>query len=236
MTAEAILNAARGEIGTKESPAGSNQVKYNAAYYGREVSGSSYPWCCVFVWWCFRQAGAPELFFGGRKTAYCPTLKTYHKAQSVKGDYRPGDVVFFNFSGRSNAAHVGICESFDGTYITTIDGNTGSGSEADGGAVLRRKRPKKYIVGAYRPQYEEDEIVTYEQWKAYMDRYRQDLRDNDCGEWSGKARQFVVDRGIFSGGAPGPDGQPNYMWEDLLTREQAAQLLYAFAVKHGLAP
>ena len=46
MTAETILNIARGELGVRESPAGSNRVKYNRAYYGREVSGSSYPWCC----------------------------------------------------------------------------------------------------------------------------------------------------------------------------------------------
>lgn len=67
-----------------------------------------------------------------------------------------------------------------------------------------------------------------------MRQYRQTLRDNDCGDWSEAARRFVVERGIFAGGNLGPDGQPNYMWEDLLTREQAAQLLYAFAIKCGL--
>lgn len=70
---------------------------------------------------------------------------------------------------------------------------------------------------------------------AAMRQYRQGLRDNDCGDWSEAARRFVVERGIFAGGAPGSDGQPNYMWEDLLTREQAAQLLYAFARRLGLA-
>lgn len=68
-----------------------------------------------------------------------------------------------------------------------------------------------------------------------MKQYRSELRDNDCGGWSEAARQFVVEQGIFAGGDPGPDGQPNYMWEDLLTREQAAQLLYAFARKLNLA-
>lgn len=68
-----------------------------------------------------------------------------------------------------------------------------------------------------------------------MSRYRRSLQDNDCGTWSEAARKFVVDNGIFSGGTPGPDGQPNFMWEDLLTREQCAQVLYAFATKFGLA-
>lgn len=68
-----------------------------------------------------------------------------------------------------------------------------------------------------------------------MQQYRQELRDNDCGDWSQKARQFAVDNRIFSGSGTTPEGEPNYMWEDLLTREQAAQLLYAFAQRFGLA-
>lgn len=56
-----ILELARSQLGVKEAPAGSNRVKYNTAYYGREVSGGAYPWCCAFIWWLFREAGAPEL-------------------------------------------------------------------------------------------------------------------------------------------------------------------------------
>jgi len=44
-----------------------------------------------------------------------------------------------------------------------------------------------------------------------------------------------VDEGIFSGSGAGPDGQPNFMWEDFLTREQCAQVLYRFAKKYALA-
>ena len=168
MTADKLLALARGELGVTERPAGSNKVKYNTAYYGREVSGNGYPWCCTFVWWLFQQAGASGLFFGGGKTAYCPTLLTYHKKQMVWEDYRPGDVIFFNFSGKASAAHVGICEEWDGENIITIDGNTGSGNEANGGAVLRRTRNKKYIVGAYRPAYREEETLTQLQFDNLM--------------------------------------------------------------------
>lgn len=159
MTAERILDLARNQLGVKEQPAGSNRVKYNTAYYGRDVSGSGYPWCCSFVWWLFQQTGAEKLFYGGGRTAYCPALLSYHKKQAVYEDYRPGDVIFFNFAGKSTAAHVGICEAWDGTSITTIDGNTGTGNEANGGAVMRRTRNKKYIVGAYRPAYVEEEMT-----------------------------------------------------------------------------
>ena len=230
--ADKVLDLARGELGVKESPPGSGRVKYNDA-----LGWGNNAWCCAFLWWLFREAGASELFFGGGKTAYCPALLAFHREQAVQGDYRPGDVVFFNFQGKSSAAHVGLCESWDGTYITTIDGNTGTGNEANGGAVMRRRRHKKYIVGAYRPQYEEEAMTQEkfnEMFKVAMAAYRAELRDNDCGDWSQEARQFAVDQGIFAGGTPGADSQPNYMWEDLLTREQAAQLLYSFAKRFHL--
>jgi len=198
MTAERILEIARGELGVKESPPNSNRVKYNTAYYGREVSGSNYAWCAVFVWWCFRAAEASELYYGGGKNANCPSLLNFHRQQKVSGDYRPGDVIFFNFSGKKNAAHVGICESWDGAYITTIDGNTAPTNEANGGAVMRRRRHKKYIVGAYRPGYREVETVSYEQWKEYMDRYRKELGTEAPAPYAVPHIETCIDAGIMS--------------------------------------
>jgi archaellum component FlaF (FlaF/FlaG flagellin family) len=158
MTADKILSIAKKEVGTTESPAGSNKCKYNTEYYGRVVSGSSYPWCCAFVWWVFREAGASKLFFDGQKTAYCPTLLNYYKKNGqIVTDYKPGDIVFFNFSGGKGASHVGICKAWDGTNITTIDGNTGNGDEANGGAVMERKRNKRHIVAVARPKYSKGE-------------------------------------------------------------------------------
>ena len=186
----------------------------------------------------FREAGASELFYGGKKTASCSTLLGFHKAQAVRENYLPGDIIFFNFGGKKNTQHVGICEGWDGQYITTIDGNTAPTNEANGGAVMRRRRPKKYIVGAYRPAYEEDNMDQSkfnQMFRTAMAEYRNSLRDNDSSAYSEAARRYVVEKGIFSGSGTAPDGQPNFMWEDLLTREQCAQVLYNFALKHGLA-
>ena len=238
MTVEKILAIARSQLGIKENPPNSNRVKFNTAYYGQEVSGSAYPWCCAFVWWVFREAGASGLFYGGKKTASCSTLLGFHKAQAVRENYLPGDIIFFNFDGKRNTQHVGICEGWDGRYITTIDGNTAPTNEANGGAVMRRRRPKKYIVGAYRPTYEEDNMDQSkfnQMFRTAMAEYRNSLRDNDSSAYSEEARRYVVEKGIFSGSGTAPDGQPNFMWEDLLTREQCAQVLYNFAQKHGLA-
>lgn len=82
---------------------------------------------------------------------------------------------------------------------------------------------------------EEDEDMTLETFKKLMNEYREELRDNDCGTWSQEAREWAISTGLFAGGTPLPDGSPNYMWADMLTREQAAQLFYNFAKKNGIA-
>ena len=153
-TVRAVLYAAASQVGTTEKPAGSNAVKYNETFYGRKVSGSAYPWCVTFVWWVFRQAG-----FSLYKTASCTALvERYREAspgQIIQQGYRPGDLVFFDFSGhRAKTEHVGIVESVaaDGT-ITTIEGNTGSGSNANGGAVMRRTRKSGLVTCGIRPGY-----------------------------------------------------------------------------------
>ena len=158
-TAKDIIKILEKEVGVVEKPKNSNKVKYNTEYYGREVSGSAYPWCCAFVWWVFKQAKASELFYGGQKTAYCPTLRSYHKKQRVTKDYKPGDIIFFNFSGGTVAKHVGVCVDYNkakGT-ITTIDGNTGTDNEANGGCVMYRTRALKYVLDGFRPDYEVNE-------------------------------------------------------------------------------
>ena len=53
VTADMIVATALAEVGVKESPKNSNNVKYNTWYYGHPVKGSAYPWCMVFVQWCF---------------------------------------------------------------------------------------------------------------------------------------------------------------------------------------
>lgn len=166
-----ILRVATAELGVTESPPNSNQVKYNTAYYNRPVSGPAYPWCCAFVWWVFQQAGAPELFYDGQKTASCTTLYNHYRKQGLTVEQaRPGDLVFFVFDGGKSGCmnHVGICESCADGYVTTIDGNTGTANEANGGAVMRRTRALKYVGGVARPKYEEERDLTEKEIRAIV--------------------------------------------------------------------
>ena len=152
-TREAVHAIAAWQVGVLESPAGSNKVKYNTAFYGREVSSRAYPWCMVFIWWVFREAG-----FSLYKTAGCSAFVRRYKAfspgQVVTGGYRPGDIVFFDFSGgRKKTEHVGLVAAVSGGIVTTIEGNTSVGSDANGGAVMRRTRKAGLITCAVRPGY-----------------------------------------------------------------------------------
>ena len=151
-----IINIAKKEIGTKEYPKNSNKVKYNTEYYGRAVSGSAYPWCCAFVWWVFKQAGASSLFFEGQKTAYCPTLMNFYKKKGQLSNIpKVGSLAFFQFDTDANPEHIGIVikVNSDGT-VTTIEGNTAVGNDSNGGEVMERVRKKSLIMG-YAYPYEE---------------------------------------------------------------------------------
>lgn len=148
---DAILNVARSQIGTMENPPNSNNQKYGAA-----AGNNGAAWCCYFVWWVFNQAGAANLFHGGTVCGRCTTLRDYHKAQKVSTPQK-GDIVFFTFDGKV-CCHVGIVESVnDDGSINTIEGNTsGSGSQDNGGAVMKKNRKPKHIHGYFRPKYPYD--------------------------------------------------------------------------------
>lgn len=149
-----LLALAREQLGTTESPPGSNNVKYNTAYYGGEVRGSGYPWCCAFIWWLFRECGLSELFCGGQKTAYCPFVVQYARDNGKwrTDGYRPGDLLLYDWDDDGVADHIGICETDtdEGGHLWAIEGNCGD-------AVQRARRWTGSILGAYRPEYGEDE-------------------------------------------------------------------------------
>lgn len=148
MTGRDVALLAATQVGISESPPGSNNVRYNTWYYGREVSGSRYPWCMVFVQWVFAQAGVAL----PQRTASCGALMraAQMSGEWVTADYHPGDVVIYDFPGGAATDHCGIVESVTDSGVVAIEGNTGSGSDADGGQVQRRSRAFSVIVGAVR--------------------------------------------------------------------------------------
>ena len=189
-SAAKVLQIARNEIGTKESPANSNKVKY-----AKEYGMNGQPWCAMFVWWVFKHAGCAELFYGGRKSAYCPTIADYYigKKQTVKkGSGKPGDIVLFDWNKNNSSDHIGIIEkkNSNGTY-TTIEGNTSLSNNSNGGQVMRRTRKQWEISYICRPKYTEKE-----------DEYEKLKEDGEWGESTTRASQHVfgtIEDGEVSG-------------------------------------
>lgn len=62
---------------------------------------------------------------------------------------------------------------------------------------------------------------------------RKELQDNDSSGYSNEARIWAESTGLIKGSEIMPDGKPNGMWEDVLTREQFVTVLYRFAQMIG---
>lgn len=157
-TANDIISCARKYVGVVEKP--NNNVIFNTKYYGREVNGAQYPWCCVFVYEIFKERNASHLFCGGQKTALCQYALDYYRKQGkfFKTDPKVGDLVFFKFGKSSRETnHIGIVTKILPNGINTIEGNTSDANQANGGMVMERVRSTG-IVGYGRPDY--DEIVS----------------------------------------------------------------------------
>ena len=60
---------------------------------------------------------------------------------------KPGYIVLFNFDSDVLPDHVGIVESIDADSVRTVEFNTSSTDDTNGGAVSRRDRAFKTIQG-----------------------------------------------------------------------------------------
>lgn len=135
-----IVRIARTQLGTGESPPGSNCNPY----------GPCVAWCSLFLAWVWQKAGVP---LEGTPTTYAYSGTIYEWAQAHEGGGlpgarapgepftaaepngarvlpptatpSPGDAVLYG-TGPTDSDHIGIVERvFPGGQITTIDGNLG---------------------------------------------------------------------------------------------------------------
>jgi len=191
VSAERVIEIARGELGYSESPPGSNKTKYGQAYGWDGV-----PWCVIFLWWCFREAGESAAFYGGKKTASCWTLYRWYQEQGQTvyvNEVCPGDIAILNFHGTKEAQHCGLVvdvqhkkpASNEVDYIVTIEGNTTpglEGSQDNGGSVALKRRYPNQIVGVCRPAYTPDPPPP-----------------DYHGHWAEDAMRWGIQRGLLMG-------------------------------------
>ena len=141
-----MLAEARKHIGTKESPAGSNNVSFSRWY------GMRGPWCAMFVSWCGVQAGS-KFFRRGSRWAYVPYMVADGRAGrnglAVTYDPKEGDIVTFDWEGGGSVAdHVGFFLEWTNksrTKFKALEGNTGIGNNSNGGEVMVRDRTKSQV-------------------------------------------------------------------------------------------
>ena len=175
MTAKQIIDRAKSQIGVCENPPNSNNVIYNTWYYGHPVSGASYPWCAVFISWLFKAEQSLCL-----KTASCvQMLEWFEKRGQIVKTPQAGDIVFFKYSTNNRRTnHVGLVVSYDGKTINTIEGNTSTTSQDNGGKVMQRNRYSN-IVAYARPKYQDGSLTNITNHKSNEEIAKEVI----AGEW-----------------------------------------------------
>ncbi|MES2397901.1 MAG: CHAP domain-containing protein [Bacteroidota bacterium] len=147
-----ITEIALQEVGTKESPSGSNKTKYGA-WFG--LNGVA--WCGIFVSWCYNQAGFPLGNIGYTKGyAGCQTALNHFKTSGeivTKENVKSGDIVLFDWNNDNNCDHTGIFNMDLGNgYFQSIEGNTSLANQSNGGEVMIRKRSYAMVKAFVHPK------------------------------------------------------------------------------------
>ena len=157
-----------------------NYTEYNYWYHnhvnsGMPTGGSYAHWCATFVSWCAEQANIPTsilnrstaaghsasyfniYFYAGGSTLASSSDNNYH---FLGYNYTPkkGDLFYTR-----SWSHVGLVVSVEGSYVTTVEGNTNNDGSADGfGVFVRTRRIADLYFGA--PEYV-DAVHTCEEWE-----------------------------------------------------------------------
>ena len=140
-----IVEIARKEIGTTESPRNSNKTKY-----GKWFGWDGVAWCGMFVSWCYDQADLrlPNIGFS-KGFAGCQTaVRYFRKHKMITKTPTAGDIVFFDWNNDKRHDHTGIFVRWivKGSTFESIEGNTSSTNQSNGGNVELRVRNAKVSI------------------------------------------------------------------------------------------
>jgi hypothetical protein len=138
MKGQQIVDVAAAEIGYEEYPPNTNRTKY-----GEWFGYDGVMWCGIFVSWCFNNAGFPLGNIGFTKGfAGCQTAVAHFEDKGeITNSPNPGDIVFFDWNGDQRYDHTGIfVRMVDRLHFETIEGNTSTINNSNGGLVLGRIR------------------------------------------------------------------------------------------------
>lgn len=203
-----IEKASNKDLDSKTANAGyKNYTKYardlDALGWFYNGPKQSYPYCDVGVDWAFVQAygveAAMKLLCQTKRSAGagCVYSAQYYRNANQFHARNPqaGDQIFFGEPG--DEYHTGLVEKVDSSYVYTVEWNTSSGTgvDADGGGVYRKKYKlgSSSIAGYGRPKYDDGGVAPIEtaeyipsvlEWQkaAIADGFKFPLYGAD-GEW-----------------------------------------------------
>lgn len=179
-------------------------------------------WCAATVTAAGIQAGLSDIIFGECSCSRMVAL--YQKAgRWMENDaYTPqiGDIVMYRWDDGADYAttdntsspnHVGMVAEVNGRVLTIIEGNKGQ-KVATRSLFVNGRYIRGYCLPDYASKAEEDEEMSYDQFKRYMDQYRAELGKKEASSWAQNAGTIEQAKaaGISDGSRPG----------DLLTREE----------------
>ena len=155
-----LVDIARGEIGTVESPANSNSGPRVRGYQlATNLGGTGWPWCAAFVCWCIREWGRfPEvraaLVAAGHPVRTDAQFEKWRPKTAAAFGFHTWaidrDLMIFDDSGKQalhtgdimtfDMSHIGIVITDSGKMIETVEGNTNSAGGREGGGVFQKTR------------------------------------------------------------------------------------------------
>ena len=142
--AQKVIDHARGDIGNREQPVGSNWGPRVRQYLA--AAGLDFPayWCAAFVTCIGKEAlGAA---WPVPPSADCDVFLDWARRRNVLfSTPQPGDI-FLRLVGRNDANHTGFVASVEGGAVGTIEGNTNPGGSRNGYGVFARERSASTLV------------------------------------------------------------------------------------------
>lgn len=133
-----------------------------------------------------------------------------------------------------------LSESY-GSVLSVLK-NATSVLEASNAVLLQFERPanqgesvqnKRCSYGqSYYDQFANLKSESENEFNNFSDLFlklRNGLQNNNASDYSLDARNWAISSGLIVGGGVLENGEPNYMWQDFLTREQFVTVLYRFA-------
>ena len=139
-----LVEVAKGEIGVREHPKGSNRgAKVDRYQSADSLAGVGYAWCGSFNAWCIRATEDDlKVDIPYNYSASCDQILSWARSNGVIYETpEVGDVMLvMNLRNRRDSIHTGIVVKVTGNSFQSIEGNTNNDGGREGYGVIKHTR------------------------------------------------------------------------------------------------